>query len=80
VSCRQIIIDKQIGLIFVPCLMTDHTVNRLCRASEPAAMADNHEVGCEARYAVREAWEEWSRGSQLGFQSSQGVCQGAAGS
>jgi hypothetical protein len=47
--------------------MTDHTVNRLCRASEPAAMAVNHEASGEARYAVREAWEERPRGSQLGF-------------
>jgi len=60
--------------------MTDHTVNRLCRASEPAAMAVNHEASGEARHAVWEAWEERPCGSQLGFQSSQGVCQGAAGS
>jgi hypothetical protein len=59
--------------------MIDHAINGLRGACEPAAMAVNHEASGEARYAVREAWEERPRGSQLGFRSSQGVCQGAAG-
>lgn len=65
---------------FVTCFLKGYTINGLRRACEPATMAVNHKVGREARHAVWEAWEEWPCGSQPRYCSSQGVCEGAAGS